>query len=307
MAESDPYRLPDKPEEVNPYVAPKAELAPRLPYDAAPDESGLVLEPFSIDAVLRRAWAIYKEHLGVTMGVTLGFILIAVGYQLIGAEIVQRMQAQGASTVATGLAQFVYVLSLYGLQCWLTLGMNLALLKLSRGQEAKVEDLFGGGRYFWRYVGAAILMGLALFAVLFLGGILVGLAFAIVGASSAPTGIALAIAIPVGLVGVVFVLVIAVRLYQFPFVLVDRDCGAIEALNGSIAMTKGHVLELIGVFILTGLIAISGVLALCVGFLFTYPLSVLITACTYVLLSGRSGSVAGMKPRGDLEFLDFES
>jgi hypothetical protein len=268
MAESDPYRLPDKPEEVNPYAAPKAELAPRLPYDAGPDESGLVLEPFSIDAVLRRAWAIYKEHLGVTMGVTLGFLVIAVGYQIIGAQIVQRMQDQGASTVAAGVAQLVYFVSLYGLQFWLTLGMNLALLKLSRGQEAKVEDLFGGGRFFWRYVGAAILTGLAVLAVIALGGILVGVAFAIVGAGSGPPAIAIAVAIPVGLVGVAVVMIIAVRLYQFPFVLVDRDCGVIEALNGSMAITRGHVMELIGVSILTGLIAVSGVLALCVGLFF---------------------------------------
>ena len=56
-----------------------------------------------------------------------------------------------------------------------------------------------------------------------------------------------------------------------------------------------------------GGLVIAALLALCVGFIFAYPLAILLMACTYVALTGPASKGLGTMPRSDLEFLDFES
>src|SRR5205807_14816 len=110
-----------------------------------------------------------------------------------------------------------------------------------------------------------------------------------------------------GIAGFLVFFAAAVRLYQFPYVLVDRDCGVVDSIQISYEITRGHVLELVGLSLLSGVVALAGLLACGVGLLFTIPLSMLIQACTYALLVAGSPYGGRRKPRADLEFPDYPS
>lgn len=301
MAENDPYRLPG---DVNPYAPPEAELTPIAPaYPPAGYAYGL--EPFSIDASLRRAWSVYQQRLGSVMAIVLGAGGMNMVYQFGGNALIGGMSAANVDAWMLLLANAVYLLTFFAFQFWITIGMTVALLRLARGQDAEFAELFRGGRFFWRYVGAALICGLALVPVFLVCAAPAGVAIALTRGE--PSGPAVAVIIACVILGVVGMIFVSVRLYLFPYVLVDRDCGAVDSVRASFEISRGHALELFGVGLLSGLIGISGILACGVGLLFTYPLSLLIAATAYALLAGGGLSGRGPMLRSDLEFLDFES
>jgi hypothetical protein len=293
-----PPRLPD----LNPYAAPEVEPTRERPEYRLP--GGSYAEPFSIDSVLRRAWVVYKARLGVCLAV----VLAAWGANFICSLLmgllepfVLRAVASQAEAVAVTIA-FRLVGALF--QVWVLGGQSLAMVKVARGYDAGFADLLRGGRYFFRMVGAWILFALA-----------VGGAYA---ALNLPTGILyylgqrggvlLGVGVPCALASLVVGTIVWIRLGVFFYALVDRDCGVIESFRISIELTRGHAAEVFALTFLAGLISLLGLLALCVGFLLTYPFGVLLTAGTYVSLADEKAREAGAKPglRSDLEFLDFE-
>lgn len=301
MAENDPYRLPG---DVNPYAPPEAELAPLIrAYPPAGYASGL--EPFSIDATLRRAWSVYQQRLVRVMAFVLGSFGIFMGYYILGFVVIIPGIEAGADARVAGAVNAVFMLSVYAVQYWLQLGMTMGLLKLARGQDVEFAELFRGGRFFLRFLGAALLYVLALVPVFIVCAVPAGVAIALTRGE--PSGLAIVAIIASIILWVVGVMFVSVRLYLFPYVLVDRDCGAIDSIRASFEITRGHVVELLAVALLSGLIGISGVLACGVGLLFTYPLGMLILSAAYALLAGGGLASLGPKMRSDLEFLDFES
>ena len=93
----------------------------------------------------------------------------------------------------------------------------------------------------------------------------------------------------------------------FPYFIVDEGVGALEAIKASGRATKGAKWQLFLFGLLIGLINIAGVLALFVGILITFPLSLVAYAYVYRKLTGKgtvrdktekdtvSGPVAGLK------------
>jgi hypothetical protein len=300
MATHDPYQPPD---EVNPYAAPETELSPRLPGPMAPAVGEI--EPFSVDAVIKRAWRIFKERLGICLAIVLGVIGLQFGYQLAGQFLTGILAGANADASLIVLANIAFLLSLYALQFWLTIGQTIALIKLARDQDVSFEEVFRGGRFFWRYVGA-ILLFLLIFILIFLACAIPAVIGAVATMGVEDTAVKV-IAIGAGaLVGIVAFIMISLRFYQFPYVLVDQDCGPVDSLRISYEITRGHVGELFAISILAGLIAFSGALACLVGMIFTIPLSMLIAATTYVCLVGGRSGVTKPPPRTDLEFIDFQ-
>jgi uncharacterized membrane protein len=119
-------------------------------------------------------------------------------------------------------------------------------------------------RPFWKYLGASILLGLA-----------VGLGF-------------LLLIVP----GIIFAL-----MFMFTtFIVIDRELGPIEAMKESNRMARGHKWSLLGFMLVLVLINLLGVLALVVGLLVSIPVSSLAFAYAYRLLSGRAVPDAAMTP-----------
>jgi hypothetical protein len=296
MAEHDPYRFPDDP--ANPYSAPEAELTPVSAYAPGPRGDA----PFSASLVIGQAWEIYRERLAIVIPVGLIPVGIVILYwiasNIMAAQVNQQTPMGVVAVIASTLGQ-------YALQFWLTIGQTVALLKVARGEDAEVGDVFRGGAYLLRYVGASIVLGLAFLAVFGVCMAPGGLVFALGGGEATTAGV---VALVMGgVVGIVAWIVLAVRFYQYQYLIIDRNAGVMESLRLSWEMTRGHTLVLIGLAIIAGLIAMSGYFACLVGLIFTIPLSMLIYACIYVALNGEVPGGIVLKRVGghDPDFPEF--
>ena len=181
------------------------------------------------------------------------------------------------------------------------------MLKLARDRDASFDDVFGAGRFFWRIVGSSILVGLLMIPLLMACALPAVLGFAAT-VNVPQIAVRVVVVVALGCVGLAGIIAVSVRLMQYTYVLIDHDCGPIEAIQGSLAITRGHAGELFVIGLLASLIGFSGLLACCVGVIFTLPLAALILPCSYVCLTGRGAAVldAGKKPlRPDVEFIDF--
>jgi len=80
----------------------------------------------------------------------------------------------------------------------------------------------------------------------------------------------------------------AVKFQFFPYSIVDKDKGPIEALKYSSEITKGSKWHIFLFDIMVGLLNFAGVLALGVGALVTVPITMVATANVYYQLQGTS-------------------
>ncbi len=132
-------------------------------------------------------------------------------------------------------------------------GMIRIYLDFCDGKKGRFEDLLAYPQLFFRYLGASILMGLAV-----VGGFI-------------------CLIIPG--------LILAVKMQFFGYLIVDKDTKAIDSLKQSYAMTKGLWGELIIFGFLLGLINIAGALCLLIGLFATIPTTALAMAYVYRKLS----------------------
>jgi uncharacterized membrane protein len=102
-----------------------------------------------VGSLLKRAWPIYKEHLGTIVGATLLYMLIF--GVLSGGDFL----GLGAGAVLSGN---LLVLILSGP---LTVGLYSVMLRLVRGEQVSVTSMFDGFQHFGRALGVYLLMGLA--------------------------------------------------------------------------------------------------------------------------------------------------
>jgi uncharacterized membrane protein len=115
-------------------------------------------------------------------------------------------------------------------------------------------------RPFWKFVGASILLSLAIaigFVLLIVPGIIFGLMFMFA-----------------------------------TLIVIEREAGPIDALNASNQLTRGHKWPLLGFVLLLVLINLLGVLALVVGLLVSIPVTTLAFVHAYRVLGGRPATIS---------------
>jgi hypothetical protein len=102
------------------------------------------------------------------------------------------------------------------------------------------------------------------------------------------------------LTGVVLVwpliLAIGARLGQFPYVILDQDAGVVDALRGSWRLTRGRFATVIAAYLAYLTLIGLGLLALCVGWIFTLPMASLLLVMTYLALSEGSPGLVPADP-----------
>ena len=128
-----------------------------------------------------------------------------------------------------------------------------------------------------------IVVSLIFVAVMCVPAILAGVGFAALQNQAAWGLIAFVVCIPLL---IFFAIYLSARLMQFYFVMLDRDAGVIESIQLSWQLTRGRVGTIILVYLLQMVLAIGGLLALCVGLIFTIPLSNLLQVVTYLAMAG---------------------
>jgi uncharacterized membrane protein len=193
---------------------------------------------FSISEALKYGWTNTKANFGLLIGV--GLFNIVVG---IAASIPSNLVAP--ESLLSILFIIAAALVNYGLMmCFISI-----CLKITDEGSARFGDLFEPLPLFFNFVGAMILMHIA---------IGIGLIFLIVPG--------------------IFILAI---LFFVPYVVVDEKRGILQSLARNMELTKGIRLQLFLFILVLIVVNVLGVLALGVGLLVTFPVTYLASAYVY--------------------------
>jgi hypothetical protein len=195
----------------------------------------------------------------------------------------------------------------------LAAGFTIVGLAQLKGERWTFNDFFGGFRQFWTIVGATWLVVLVAGLWQVPGVILqsVGqaqyqpeeqarLREAMQANPNDPFGAMLRaqqggahLEDPVVLSGLVLRLVgelvgiyLQIRCMFFLPLIIDRKCGAVESVQGSFRLTRGHFWGLLGTLLLLGLINLGGFLLCIIGVFFTAVFTTLVPLAGYLLIAG---------------------
>ncbi len=219
-------------------------------------------EPQKIDIgdVLNTGWAVFKAEMGLSIGIVIVAYLVmqaaSIPQQMLNVmgSVMEGQRNQEAALLFQLGSVLCLPITMAG-QIFISIGQSHALLKLVRGENASVGDIFGGGRFFWRNLGAAILFGL------------------MVGAGT--------------LLCIVPGIIVALMFWPFTFVLIDEDLPGIDCLWRAQKLTEGNRLSYFVVALACMGITILGFMAACVGVIFAYPLTWVICTVAYCRMTGQ--------------------
>ena len=164
----------------------------------------------------------------------------------------------GIDAALTGSAQEPSIIgTVINLALGTLLSMGATAFYLAAHDNPATADLslLWHPRPFWKYLGASILLALAVaigFVLLIVPGIILGLMFMFT-----------------------------------TFVVIERELGPIDAMSESHRLTRGHKWQLLGFVLLLLLINVLGLLALVVGLLVSIPVSTLAFVHAYRVLGGK--------------------
>ena len=224
--------------------------------------------PTKIEAgeILSQAWEIYKDQLGLLVGASVVFWVITFGIAMVGSVIQNLLTLALAGPPGRGGNPFAMGIGAVGLMlifqvinvavgAYLQAGLHVLLLRVARRENAEFVDLFSGGRFFWRYFWGTLLFQIALgFGLLFL---------------------------------LVPGIILALMFWPVYYVLVDRDTGVIESFRLASEITTGNYMAAFILFLASIGLQLLGILALCVGWIFTLPLGELLFAVAYCGMNGQ--------------------
>lgn len=203
------------------------------------------MNTFSTKEAFGAGWALTKANFWLLVGVVITMCVVGYLAEWVGASLNIR---EGAGVLLLKLIGFV----LGGL---VQLGAMRIALDLVDGKKPVYNDLFGQSNILLPYLGASIIVGIAVtigVVLLIIPGIILGL-----------------------------------MLGMYGYHMVDTKAGVMASINGSRALTKGHLWQLFGFILLSAIINIIGALLLGVGLLVTMPVTLLAYAFVYRKLSGQ--------------------
>ena len=152
------------------------------------------------------------------------------------------------------LALFVFACVLFIGFSFFHVGLKLSVYNIVRGKGGEISDLFQGGPYLLRFIGASLLFGLA---------------YGIGGVLCVVPGI-----------------LVLLMLWPYLYALFDRDGGALDCLTDAKAATDGNWGAAFVLFLFVLGINLAGALACGVGQIFTIPLSGVVWAVAYCRMAG---------------------
>jgi uncharacterized membrane protein len=262
----------------NPYVSPAAYAAGAPPLAAGPLPA---IQPTQVDVgdVLGRTWTIFKEQWGMCLALV--FVAWAIN--------------MGVSFVA-GMIPILGPLVSGVFSIWIGIGVALGVLKIARGQEAMVGDLFTGWPYFWPILGASLLVGLMVLGVfaIFFGPTLAGV---LVALQDADEGLQIGTAVVLGLLCAIPATVVSLMFSQYYYLILDRQEGVMDSLSLSKQIMAGNKMTLFLVNLVVAVVGIPLVLLTCgLGLLAVAPFVALIRPVFYLMVTGQSTADQILRP-----------
>ena len=214
------------------------------------------MNTFSASGAIKFAWDTFKKRTWFFIGMT---VVIGIISWIIGAVVGAITSSSGSVSVA--IVAFLLNLSFSAL---LNMGVIAYALKAHDTPErAEIQDLWHP-QVFWPYLIATLLVFLCValgFVLLIVPGIIVGLMFMFT-----------------------------------PYLVVDRNLSAIEAMKESRRITEGSKWKLFELGVALFLLNLVGAIALLVGLLVTIPVSMLAIVHAYRQLEHKGGEVMARSP-----------
>ena len=235
---------------VNPYSAPSAGIEAKSLKQAG--------QPTAVGPgeVIEYAWNVWKQNLGILVGVTAIVLGVSIGFsvlqQLLVPLLAQQMSFEMIQLLVMGIGLIGNVINIF-----LGIGQTQIVLKVIRGQHADFAELFGGSSLFLRVLGASIVAGMVVmvgFIALIIPGILLCLLF-----------------------------------WPFYYLIVDHKAKAMESFSMAYPIGKLNVGTTFVLWLASIGIYIVGVLVLCVGVFFAMPLISTMYCTAYLMMSGQIG------------------
>lgn len=196
----------------------------------------------SISNIVSEAWTLFKEHASSIIVILLVYLVTNSIISFIGVAVM------GDSILITFIFQIIQ--SIIGII--LALGFNRILLNIINGESYEVNTLFSQTNF-------------SLVLNTIIGSVVIGIAI---------------------IVGLVFLILpglyIAFRLQFFNYALLEQETPNFsDAIKTSWDMTKGHVIDLVVIAIVSAIIVIGGVLALIIGLFVAIPVISLMSVLVY--------------------------
>jgi uncharacterized membrane protein len=223
---------------------------------------------FSISETLSTAWAIAKKNAWIVMGFTaVQFVVIFVFSIISGFFLNENLVASALVQVIIQLLDIFFVVAMY----------QVFFKLLDDEGEIEFPDLVPNFLKAVNFLLVKIMM--AVIAVVLIK-LLAGLYF--MDTPNIDTSNLLSWEmLPILLLITIPILYMSIRLFFVLCFIVDQESGSIESISQSWTITRGNFWALLGLFLVLLGINILGAMALFVGLLFTYPLSILILMVAY--------------------------
>ncbi len=244
---------PAAPDSMNPYQSP-AGLGPEPQYFAPPGE----VRPTRIDfgEILSRTWAVFTERWIVALG-GLGILILiniaaSVLMQLVIAGVSAAVQDGTIIAVFSVLIQVVFQV----FTMWLGIGLQMFLLGVVRGEEARYGLLFAGGRY---------LLSIILCAMLTMVIIMFGLVLLIIPA-----------------------FIFMMMLIQAQLLIIDRGMGVLDAMSTSREVMVGNKATVFALWLVTGIAGLLFTVLTCgLGYFGFIPYMAILNVMIYLGVTGQ--------------------
>lgn len=254
-----PPLVPAPDAEVNPYQSPLAPTTLDYRPGAPPTAGGF--EPAPIDAgdILNRTWEIFKSQVWMCTlaGAAVWLCSIIFSFavsRFMTAMIAGRGAQPGDLGALISLQLAVQVPNLL-FTTWLEGGLAVYLLKIARGTEPSIADVFTAGRWYFPLLIARALFGLMYF---------VGAMFCLVP-------------------GIMLALIFG----QYFYLIVDRKLSIGESYGVSRELTSGNKLHIFVLYLATIGVSLLGLAACLVGIFPAISFIFLMWAVTYLAISGQ--------------------
>ena len=261
------------------------------PVARSSDEESENLPALEFSESVRTAWQIYTQNFGMAIvgilpRLVLTFVACVTVYVapvvaiLLGSNAAQPPSDAAIIMIAGAIGVLLMLLSIG--YVWLTVGQTQFFLKLVRGREVEIADIFRGGRYLWRMCEIGFVIGL-----FFLPSVLM-VSFAVVLVFTEQTPLSFGGAGLIMLAVSVVSLWITVTFLPVVFVLVDRDLPGLQSVWEAARLTKGHRITILSMVVVVWIV--NGIISsVCwLAPIFTLPMMMSLIAVAWCRLAGHS-------------------
>lgn len=263
----------------NPYAAPSEYGVAAPGYVAAPGALGHAIIDFG--DVFSRTWAIFKEQWPMCLAVALlGWILSTVVFVvLVYAPVIVGVLAENEVIMILGFV-VGYLFSL-AFMAWMMVGVCKVLLRIARGEEVNIAEIFSGASHVIPVFLAGLLIMLIGYGTLFVF-MLPGL---VLGLVSPELGM---VVLVLGMVaGYVLMFIVMLMFSQAFLLIIDRNVGVVDSLKISKQITTGNKLTLFLLWLVGMFLYMVSLIPCGLGIFVSIPFFGLMIAVVYLAMTGQ--------------------